>query len=29
MVRTVQPRAAAAALLEERFAAWRAVVDRL
>jgi xylulokinase len=28
-VRTVQPRAAAAALMEERFAAWRAVVDRL
>ena len=28
-IRTVGPRAAAAALLEERFAAWRAVVDRL
>ena len=28
-IRTVEPRAAAAALLEERFAAWRAVVDCL
>ena len=28
-IRTVEPRAAATALLEERFAAWRAVVDCL